>query len=209
MNQSECVIFSVETLLFRLEVFWDERVKQSNLPFNGNFESNILIPTRHQQNAIDHYLSILDGSADSKTTNDEGMSITFRLASGYAIQAINDVSNNQLVSALTNFSEAKYWLGVIECSTVYSGDEQPVTDDSATKRLRSAMSSLGGKAKAENDPKRKCKDFAKDCWNIWQQEPARYESKAAFARDMLEKLPELKSQPVIEGWCRKWENGED
>lgn len=208
MNQSECVVFSVEALLFRLEVFWDERVKQMNLLSKGNFESNILMPTRHQQNAVDHYLSILDESADSKMTKEEGVSITFRLAAAYAIQAINDASNHQLVSALTNFSEAKYWLGVIECLTAYSGDEKLVEDDAATKRLRASMSSLGGKAKAENDPKRKCKDFAKECWNSWQKEPARYESKAAFARDMLDKQPKLKSQPVIEGWCRKWENGE-
>jgi len=45
----------------------------------------------------------------------------------------------------------------------------------------------------------------RQCWDEWQKQPDRYSGKAAFARDMLDKFENLKSQPVIEGWCRAWE----
>ena len=57
----------------------------------------------------------------------------------------------------------------------------------------------------KNDPKQTAKIFVRECWNDWQKEPNRYKSKAAFARDMREKYPNLESQPVLENWCRTWE----
>jgi hypothetical protein len=56
------------------------------------------------------------------------------------------------------------------------------------------------------DPKQAAKQHVRECWELWQKEPARYAGKAAFARDMLSKYEDLKSQPVIEGWCRDWES---
>lgn len=56
-----------------------------------------------------------------------------------------------------------------------------------------------------NDPKQKDKAIVLECWNSWQLRPEAYRGKAAFARDMLDKFPSLKSQPVIERWCREWE----
>lgn len=55
------------------------------------------------------------------------------------------------------------------------------------------------------DPKQADKALVRECWDDWQKQSDRYEGKAAFARDMRDKFPNLKSQPVIEGWCRKWE----
>ncbi|MDP3279812.1 MAG: hypothetical protein U1D41_05850 [Nitrosomonas sp.] len=41
---------------------------------------------------------------------------------------------------------------------------------------------------------------------LWQRKPLSYKSKAAFAKDMLDKFGDiLESQKVIEGWCRNWE----
>ena len=60
-------------------------------------------------------------------------------------------------------------------------------------------------AKLANDPKQKDKATVRECWEAWQKRPDNYGSKAAFARDMREKFPNLESQPVIEGWCRTWE----
>lgn len=56
-----------------------------------------------------------------------------------------------------------------------------------------------------NDPKQADKVLVRECWDDWQKMPDRYDGKAAFARDMRDKFPNLKSQPVIEGWCRAWE----
>lgn len=55
------------------------------------------------------------------------------------------------------------------------------------------------------DPKQADKVLVRECWDDWQKQPDRYKGKAAFARDMLDKYENLKSQPVIEGWCRAWE----
>ena len=56
------------------------------------------------------------------------------------------------------------------------------------------------------DPKQADKALVRECWDDWQKQPDRYNGKAAFARDMRDKFPNLKSQPVIEGWCRAWGN---
>lgn len=64
---------------------------------------------------------------------------------------------------------------------------------------------LGALAKLAKDPKQKEKAQVRESWNLWQWRPDLYAGKAAFARDMLDKFESLKSQPVIEGWCRTWE----
>ena len=56
----------------------------------------------------------------------------------------------------------------------------------------------------ETDPKSKDKAFVKDCWLDWNKNPARYKSKIAFAKDMLDKCEYLTSTKVIEDWCREW-----
>lgn len=68
------------------------------------------------------------------------------------------------------------------------------------------LASLGAYAKLAMDPKQKEKLLVRDCWDEWQKQPERYKGKAAFARDMLDKFESLKSQPVIERWCREWDS---
>ena len=63
----------------------------------------------------------------------------------------------------------------------------------------------GAKNKLANDPKQRDKAIVRECWELWQKQPNSYGGKAAFARDMRDKFPNLESQPVIEGWCRVWE----
>lgn len=76
---------------------------------------------------------------------------------------------------------------------------------------RSKLASEGGAARAANDPKQKEKGFVFQCWQDWQKSKTAenpkgtYSSKAAFARDMLEKYEHLISQKKIEDWCREWE----
>ncbi len=59
--------------------------------------------------------------------------------------------------------------------------------------------------KLRADPKQADKAIVRECWNTWRQNPDDYKGKADFARDMREQFPKLKSQQVIEGWCRAWE----
>jgi len=54
-------------------------------------------------------------------------------------------------------------------------------------------------------PKQQEKSFVKDCWLEWKKDPSRYKSKAAFARDMLEKCEHLTSTDKICRWCNAWE----
>lgn len=67
-----------------------------------------------------------------------------------------------------------------------------------------SIAKKGAVAMLAKSPKQKEKELVRDCWNDWQKQPIRYKGKAAFARDMREKFPNLDSQPVIERWCREW-----
>lgn len=70
---------------------------------------------------------------------------------------------------------------------------------------KSTHARRGARAKLWLDPRQLAKAEVRECWERWQRQPERYNGKAAFARDMLQKFESLKSQPVIEGWCREWE----
>ncbi|WP_155624979.1 hypothetical protein [Burkholderia vietnamiensis] len=60
-------------------------------------------------------------------------------------------------------------------------------------------------ARYSKDPKQRAKAEVKKLWEMWRRGPSRYPSKAAFARDMLDKFDELKSSKKIEDWVRAWE----
>lgn len=73
--------------------------------------------------------------------------------------------------------------------------------------LRESMKAkFSAKKRLEADPKQEAKKKVRELWDLWQREPARYRSKAAFARDMLDKFELLSNQRVIERWCQEWES---
>ena len=82
-----------------------------------------------------------------------------------------------------------------------------ITDEieGAQRRFSEDRARLAVAKKLAKDPKQKDKVLVRECWDAWKNEPDRYKGKAAFARDMRDKFPNLESQPVIEGWCRTWE----
>lgn len=86
-----------------------------------------------------------------------------------------------------------------------SGKAEPADKDAAGSAARSAMARAGALARRDGDPRNLAKSFVKTCWDDWQLAPSRYAGKAAFARDMLDKQTALKSQKVIEDWCRLWD----
>jgi len=55
-----------------------------------------------------------------------------------------------------------------------------------------------------SDPKKRDKDWVRECWDEWQRRPTNYKTKSAFASDMLKKGLRLESKPVIQRWCREW-----
>ncbi len=69
------------------------------------------------------------------------------------------------------------------------------------------LSLEANEVKLKVDPKQADKALVHECWIDWQKQTDRYKGKAAFARDMRDKFPNLESQPVIERWCRAWERG--
>ena len=77
--------------------------------------------------------------------------------------------------------------------------------ETSASDARSNLARTGAQAKLAVDPKQRDKAVVRECWEAWQSQPDRYKGKAAFARDMREKFPNLESQPVIEVWCRAWE----
>lgn len=77
----------------------------------------------------------------------------------------------------------------------------------AKQLARSELARNAAIAKLQVDPKQSEKRFVFDCWSAWKNDPMKYKSKAAFARDMLEKCDALMSVQVIERWCREWESG--
>ena len=75
------------------------------------------------------------------------------------------------------------------------------------KIAATVLSSQGRKAverKLASDPRQREKAFIRECWQDWTDGNRHYDSKAAFARDMLEKCEHLKSTKRIEDWCREW-----
>lgn len=84
-----------------------------------------------------------------------------------------------------------------------------VAIESGGEKLQEARRELayrGATERLKRDPRQKEKQFIFECWENWQQHPASYASKAAFARDMLTKCEHLTSQKKIEDWCREWVN---
>jgi hypothetical protein len=85
------------------------------------------------------------------------------------------------------------------------GRFEALNDEKTGAAARSALARAGALARRDGDPRHAAKAFVKGCWDNWQNAPDRYDGKASFARDMLEKQPILTNQKVIEDWCRLWE----
>jgi hypothetical protein len=70
----------------------------------------------------------------------------------------------------------------------------------------STRASDRAKTRHARDPKRHAKNFVRECWDRWQGAPSEYSSASAFARAMLDKLPNvLKSEVVVTRWVRQWQ----
>lgn len=60
-------------------------------------------------------------------------------------------------------------------------------------------------AKHNRDPKQDVKRQVRELWQLWDASPNKYQSIAAFARDMCNKWPDLlASEVVVSRWVRDW-----
>ena len=75
----------------------------------------------------------------------------------------------------------------------------------AAREQRRQLAQTGARERHARDPRQADKAKIEECWKKWQCNPERYGGKAAFARAMLDKYGNLKSQKKIEDWCRAWE----
>ncbi|WP_263770545.1 hypothetical protein [Propionivibrio soli] len=95
------------------------------------------------------------------------------------------------------------WLMFLSIALIGAGAISTSLGQATRKsRLMSAYARL----RVSLDPKQKEKALVKECWTAWQEKTATYKSKAEFARDMLTKCENLRSQKKIEDWCRQWES---
>lgn len=114
-------------------------------------------------------------------------------------RGMSGLLNGSAADAASGFTYSQIALELAHESRRFASDK---TD---TRNLASKMGRNGAMEKLKRDPKQKEKTFIFECWKKWQQSPSNYPSKAAFARDMLTKSDNLKSQKKIEDWCREWE----
>jgi hypothetical protein len=96
----------------------------------------------------------------------------------------------------------------IEAANALANAMVIISEDEKLQDIRKDFAYRGAMARIERDPKQKDKKFVYECWQKWQESHKRYPSKAAFARDMLDKCEHLVSNKQIEDWCREWEKSE-
>lgn len=99
-------------------------------------------------------------------------------------------------------SPINYLFQLVEKSSTYNGIVKALADIAASKKLQSKKAA---KARWDLDPRTEEKAFVKSCWLEWQAEPSRYKSKAAFLRDMHQKLDNLTlTASTLNGWIKIW-----
>jgi len=153
----------------------------------------------------------IDG--DYNPVNDPQPHITMRAlntrAALHTINAIHHLTEFRLAQAAQDAMTAS-------ASLLNAWNHLYVTTDELSQGARTNTTVIapalvgkkGGDAKSAADPKTKEKEFVFECWQDWRSGKTAYASKAAFARDMLEKCTLLTSQKNIEDWCRAWDQPE-
>ncbi len=127
----------------------------------------------------------------------------------YAIYINNSMARGEYDLAVTQLADAF-------AALILDGEKKHSIKHRESKRKMDEMPALvlrerakaGAKVKLSNDERQSEKVFVLSCWKSWRQNPPSYKSKAAFARDMLDKCQHLTSQKKIEDWCREWEKAE-
>lgn len=141
-------------------------------------------------------------SFETHLENGHGKDNCVRIMATYSAWCVDQVIGAMLVgNAQKSATASAYALKYLELAHEYRKSSHAEIE----AVIRSRMGSHSARLKLVNDPKQKEKALVKELWILWQQQPMRYKSKAAFSLDMLDKFQTLKSQRVIERWCKTWE----
>lgn len=108
--------------------------------------------------------------------------------------------------ALDSYSDERLFGYICDAYRILGNIER--SDESINaliKKDRVRLAKKGAEAKLANDPRQDEKKTVRSHWEQWKKFPARYRSKADFARYMLKTCEHLTSQKKIEDWCREWE----
>lgn len=118
------------------------------------------------------------------------------------VMAVLENINHALIDIMINDDGVGSGIIAANCLSnylIYSKDKLDIQE------IRTEMGRQAAKMRLKKDPKQQEKQFIKECWNNWQTNKSQYKSKAAFARDMLDKVENLTSAKKVEDWCREWE----
>lgn len=148
------------------------------------------------------YEVIINGNT-MKTSEIDSRLIALGLASGCINIAKITLEHQPYFTFVEMVHMADSFLFSIQYKTPLSVDElNKIQGNYKTELARS-----GAEAKNAKDPKQIAKNYIFNCWEVWQEESDKYNSKADFARTMLKLdiCKSLKSQKKIEDWCRDFE----
>ncbi|WP_175692936.1 hypothetical protein [Burkholderia ambifaria] len=96
---------------------------------------------------------------------------------------------------------------ILSAANAFSNAQALAVDGQHLKKARREIAYRAAIERHRKDPKQLAKAKVKELWEMWRNDSSRYPSKAAFARDMINKFDELKSSKKIEDWVRAWESG--
>lgn len=153
---------------------------------NGEHDVNTVAPGLHQLLTTAHPTYGIPDLDEVK----ERASLLIAISSCHISRQYSE--DKDIDRAITWFGFARHWQGIHY-------------QLGAKILLESIEASKNARIRWVGDPVSIAKGEVKKCWELWQSELSRYKSKAAFARDMLDKYEELTSQRVIERWCKEWE----
>ncbi len=131
---------------------------------------------------------------------DEGVRNVFREL--FLFNALREIDDALIRIAL---DDREAVVAAVEASNALSNAVAIASVDEQRADARRQLAYEGAIEKLRRDPKQREKAFVRECWEKWQQKLDAYRSKAAFARDMLNKCEHLESAKKIEDWCRQWE----
>lgn len=162
---------------------------------NDMFDSLSNQPEGDGDRLIAEYLEKIDGIDDPKITGEVRLLYLVKLGIYYCWWALQSIEDGAETTAWGFVTRANRWGGMA------------VAAEHAFLNIpdKSAFAVAGVRAKLAKDPRQAERKFVLQCWKEWNADPERYSSKAAFARDMLEKCEHLVSSKKIEDWCRVWE----
>jgi hypothetical protein len=138
---------------------------------------------------------LVDAELSEESPSNEIIYNAFMLTAAHCTHAIREHESGEYER--NNLA----WAHILKAKHLFDG----VIYGRINKVTKSMSAKDNVKKKLENDPKQDEKKFVFECWQQWQKKPELYGSKAAFARDMLDKCVCLTSQKKIEDWCREWQ----